>query len=172
MNFHHVVGEGLVGKATIFCETPFSQRLQLNDFINANVTRYNSLHAALKALRKVGGPPSTPADVSYPTEQAQIVLEALPYLAAAHDAVRPAFTYIGDNWSYIGPWVEFFLKEIILARQGPRTNKGIDFLDNVLYAIRMLLSREPPSLPGLLGTRGGRDPQLILARRVETRFLA
>ncbi|KAI3609323.1 hypothetical protein WG66_010582 [Moniliophthora roreri] len=124
------------------------QRHKMDRFLTDAGTTFPSRISAVAKLRQLGRPPSSSPDISHPCESARAVLDVFAYFA--HYLSFPEYgkhvrtqtvSCIKQNWSSsICPWVEFFLQEFALNSEPPRTPEGLDFLDNILNVISLLLS--------------------------------
>ncbi|KAK7052972.1 hypothetical protein VNI00_004292 [Paramarasmius palmivorus] len=125
-------------------------------FVAESGSRFSSSTRAIFFLRQLKRPPSS-FDVSSPSEQVQSAIEALAFLAHKKTSERATRELILKNWGTpINPWVEFFMEQVVLGQDEPRTPHGLLFFDRVLVVIPMLFT--------LLGTSetGQRKENLML----------
>ncbi|KAK7022904.1 hypothetical protein VNI00_016891 [Paramarasmius palmivorus] len=131
-------------KPYVLCETPLTRCYQVDAFMQHGLHRFPSSNAAIQAICRLGIPPSSHQDVSHPPKEAKAALEAFAYLACN---VVPEMGYrletvdlVKRHWVHISPWIDLLLEGYALADKEPRTLTGIEFRDNVLYVLPLLLS--------------------------------
>ncbi|KAK7016759.1 hypothetical protein VNI00_018837 [Paramarasmius palmivorus] len=130
----------------VLCETPTDRIIRVDFYMELAYVKFASAIDAIQTIFRIGKPPASHQDVSRPSSEAKTVLEALAYFGCAvHDpdlgrARHEAIELMKKYWPLVGSWVDFLLQNHVLGDEELTTYDGIDFYDNVLNVLPMVLS--------------------------------